>query len=375
MKQSAEWVQEAWDKLQQKVMYTSKRIGSNFPHATENGQYLLEPAHWWTAGFWPGLLWLVHRESGDERLRKLAESCEDQLDHVLEGYYKLDHDIGFMWTLTSVAQYKLLGEEKSKQRALHAANMLCGRFNLKGQYIRAWNPWNPNEDNSGWAIIDCMMNMPLLYWASEETGDPRYKHIAMAHTDTVLTHFIREDGSVNHVVVFDPHTGEKLEVMGGQGFAPDSAWSRGSAWALYGMALGYMHTGEARYLAAAKRVAHFFIANLPEDHVPHWDFRLPEEIVKYRDTSAGACAASGLLLLARQVDPVESDLYRLAAEKILYSLYANYGTWDNEQEEGLLLHGTSHYPENRSIDVSLIYGDYYYAEGIAQLLGREQLFW
>ncbi|WP_248924019.1 glycoside hydrolase family 88 protein [Paenibacillus hamazuiensis] len=371
----ADWAREAWGSIVNKVARTSKRIGDGFPHASVNGQYKLEPASWWTAGFWPGLLWLIYRDTKDESLRLLAESCERQLDQVIMDYYKLDHDIGFMWTLTSVARYKLLGADDSKRRALLAANLLAARFNVQGGYIRAWNPWREGERNEGWAIIDCMMNLPLLHWAAKTTGDPRYKHIAVRHADTVLEHFIRPDGSVNHIVIFDPETGEKVGVNGGQGYAPESAWSRGTAWALYGMSLSHMHTGSEAYLNAAKRVAHFFIANLPEDHVPHWDFRLPEDVPAYRDSSAGACAACGLLLLADQVGGREAALYRRAGENILHSLYANYGAWETEAEEGLILHGTSHFPEQKNIDVPLIYGDYYFAEGIARLNGSRELFW
>ncbi|NOV02649.1 glycoside hydrolase family 88 protein [Paenibacillus planticolens] len=375
MSTSLDWAQEAWEKTVHKVARTSQRIGDRFPHASVKGEYQLEPASWWTAGFWPGLLWLLYRDTQNEQLKLLAESCEEQLDQVIADYYRLDHDIGFMWTLTSVARYKLLGAEDSKRRSLLAANLLAARFNVQGNYIRAWNPWREGEDNAGWAIIDCMMNLPLLHWASRTTGDPRYKHIAVRHADMALEHFIRPDGSVNHIVVFDPHTGEKLEVKGGQGFAPDSGWSRGTAWAIYGMALSHLHTGDERYLHAAKRAAHFFMANLPEDSVPHWDFRLPEGITAYRDTSAGACAACGLLLIAEQVSGQESSLYRQAGERILHSLYTNYGAWDSGTEEGLILHGTSHYPEGKNIDVPLIYGDYYFVEGLSRLLGHGELFW
>ncbi|MNZ43475.1 Unsaturated glucuronyl hydrolase [compost metagenome] len=370
------WSDEAWSQVHEKVQRTSGRIGAGFPHASINGSYVLEPAHWWTAGFWPGLLWLLYQdaESRDERYKEIAEACEQQLDEVLMGFEKLDHDIGFMWTLTSVARYKLLGESESRKRALLAASILCGRFNVKGNYIRAWNPWSEGERNEGWAIIDCMMNLPLLYWASETTGDPRFKHLAMEHADTVLEHFIRPDGSVNHIVVFDPETGEQVSVNGGQGFAPNSAWSRGTAWAVYGMALSYRYTGEVRYLEAAKRTAHFFITNLPEDAVPHWDFRLPVGIEPYRDSSAGACAACGLLEIASAVSAEESAVYQKAGERILRSLYENYGAWDTE-EEGLILHGTSHYPERKNLDVPLIYGDYYFVEGLSRLRGNSKTFW
>jgi unsaturated chondroitin disaccharide hydrolase len=369
------WADEAWNKALNKTLSNSERIGAEFPHASQGGRYILETPSWWTAGFWPGMLWQLYAGSGEAGLRQLAEQCEARLDDVLNAYEKLDHDLGFMWILTSVASYKLTGNTESRTRALKAANYLMGRFNLKGRYIRAWNPWREGEDNSGVAIIDCCMNMSLLFWASAETGDPRYRHVAEAHMDTVLEHFIRPDGSVYHIVNFDPHTGEVAEFRGGQGYAPESAWSRGAAWAIYGLALAYHHTGNKDYLYASQKVAHFFLTRLPEDQVPQWDFRAPAEIGDLRDSSAGSCAASGLLLLATLVDDVEASVYKTGAERILESLFRNYGTWDNPDEEGLLLHGTSNYPENRNIDVPLIYGDFFYVEALARLKGKGPFYW
>ncbi|MBB3114002.1 unsaturated chondroitin disaccharide hydrolase [Paenibacillus phyllosphaerae] len=369
------WTNEAWEQTVAKVKKTSERIGANFPHASQGGTYVLEAPHWWTAGFWPGQLWLLHEGSGESKFRELAQSCEEKLDAVLDGYDRLDHDLGFMWILTSLMNYKLHGGEESRRRSLKAANYLMGRFNLKGSYIRAWNPWHEGEDNAGWAIIDCAMNVPLLYWASRETGDPRYAHVAEAHMGTVLNHFIRPDGSVRHIVRFDPHTGEVAEYIGGQGYAPESAWSRGTAWAIYGLALAHHHTGREDYLDAAKRVAHFFLSQLPEDTVPAWDFRAPEETQWLKDSSAGACAACGLLLIGEQVPEAEGKSYRQAGERILESLYRNYGSFGNDAEEGLILHGTSHYPERRNMDVPLIYGDYFFVEGLARLKGGATIPW
>ncbi|WP_462412929.1 glycoside hydrolase family 88 protein [Neobacillus sp. Marseille-QA0830] len=374
MAEELHWINEAWEQVTKKVTRTSKRIGANFPHASDKGEYILEEPHWWTAGFWPGVLWQVYRETKDDAIKQLAQECEDKLDKVQNDYYRLDHDMGFMWTLTSIAQYKITGDEDSKRRALLAANLLMGRFNANGNFIRAWNPWSEGEDNRGVAIIDCMMNLPLLYWATEETGDPRFKSVAKRHADTVLEHFIRSDGGVHHIIRFDPDTGEKVEALGGQGYAPYSAWARGTAWAIYGLTLSYHYTGEEKYLETAKRVAHFFISHLPEDFVPVWDFRLPAEVESPRDSSAGAIAACGLLLLAKKVRTEESPVYQKAGEKILESLYKNYGDWEG-MEEGLILHGTSHFPEGKFTDNPLIYGDYFFVEGLASLKGYKELFW
>src|SRR5690606_1582928 len=227
-----------------------------------------------------------------------------------------------------------------------------------------------NHENTGWSIVDSALNISILFWASEEMDDPRFEHIARAHADTVVNYFIREDGSVNHVVNFDPQTGEYIEAIGGQGAAPGSAWSRGAAWALHGMANTYRYTGDIKYLQAAKRVAHFFLAMLPEDYVSHWDFRASKDLEgEPRDTSAASCTASGLIEIANALPEIQGRPYKEAAKRILLSLTQNYGTWDRPEHEGILLEGTGNKPTGTNIDVSLIYGDYFYLEAIVKLLG------
>lgn len=367
------WVNEAWEQVVEKVGKTSKRIGATFPHVSIDGKYNNERVGWWTAGFWPGILWLVYRETKDNDLRDIAISIEEKLDEPLYEFTGIHHDVGFMWIPSAIAHYKLLGNEESKRRGLIAASHLAGRFNIKGNFIRAWTD-KVYPNGQGVAIIDCMMNLPLLYWASEETGDPRFKHIAMAHADTADREFIRKDGSVHHIVRFDPETGERIEALAGQGYAPDSAWSRGVAWAIYGMALSYRYTKEPRYLEAAKRAAHFFLANLPEDQMPYWDFRAPVEEDMAYDSSAAACAASGLLELARWVEPNETRMYEETGTRIIKSLYENYGAWD-EEEEALIKKGTVNRNTNKYVNTPIIYGDYFFVEALAKLRGQKDLFW
>ena len=292
MSATRQWADAAWTQAAEKIAQVSAAIGPAFPHVASRGKYDRAPAHWWTAGFWPGLLWLIYRETKEARLRTIAEQCEVQLDEVIWDFDHLWHDVGFMWSLSSVARYKLTGAEDSRRRALLAASVLAARFNLRGRFIRAWN-----GDRTGWAIIDCLMNLPLLYWAGGCLKDPRFTYFAMEHADTVLRHFVRENGSCRHIVNFDPQTGEVVEVLAGQGYSAESSWARGAAWALYGLALSYRYTHEARYLEAAKRVAGHFLAHLPADGIPYWDFAAPITADTPRDSSAAACAASGLLEL------------------------------------------------------------------------------
>lgn len=361
------WSEAAWRDVVGKIGRISHRIGAGFPNGSVNGRYQLAPAYDWVAGFWPGILWTVYGETGNERLKQLAVECEKQISRTLwDSFGLLHHDVGFMFELSSVNQYKLTQDEEAKRHGLMAASLLAGRFNPAGGFIRAWPNWG-GEDHTGWAIIDCMMNLPLLYWASEELGDPRYRHIAGIHADTVLREFLMDDGSVHHIVSFDPVTGKRIEALAGQGYAADSAWSRGAAWALYGFALSYRYTRQARYLAAARKVAGFFLEQLPEDRVPYWDFRLPvAEEEAPRDSSAAAVAAAGLLELAEALsESDEGAEFKREAEAILRSLYENYGAWEQD-EEGLLLHGTGYCMKGYA-DTPLIFGDYYFVEALRRL--------
>lgn len=364
------WYDQAFDAVCSKLEKTSSRIKDTMPHVAVDGQYD-DASHnpsWWTNGFWPGLLWMMYDATGTEDYKTCAVACEEKLDVSLHGYYNIDHDAGFLWHLSAVANYKLTGSEASKQRGMIAASHLASRFNPSGDFIRAWNFANPEtgEKHTGWAIIDCMMNLPMLYWASLELDDPRFKNIAKAHADMVLREFIREDGSVHHIVCFDPESGARLRAEGGQGYSPDSAWARGTAWCLYGMALSYKYTGEKRYLEASKKVADFYLSQHTVDCLPVWDFRAAKETLYAKDSSAAACAASGLLELAGMLGDEESDRYAKAGEMILQKLYENHGNWHNDNE-GLLNMGTVHYPAGKFINVPIIYGDFFFVEGVLKL--------
>ncbi|MCR2806790.1 glycoside hydrolase family 88 protein [Paenibacillus soyae] len=335
------------------------------PHASAAGRYDQIKVDQWISGFWPGMLWILYDMTGDAKYREAAEPWDERMEQCYLRENHFHHDVGFQFLPTSVIRYKLTGDPDARRRGLFAANYLAGRYNIAGQFLRAWP-----RDQTGWSIIDTMMNLPLLFWASEESGDPRFRHIAKAHADMVLRTFIREDGSVRHIVVFDPETGEVERYNGGQGFSPESSWSRGQAWALYGMSCAYRFTGETRYLNAAKRVAHYFLSALPDDDVAHWDFRAAADLSgEPRDTSAASCAASGLIDISAQVAPEEAELYRSAAARIIRSLSLNYSTLDEPEYEGILLGATGHKPANTNVNVSLIYGDYYYVEALAKSRG------
>ncbi len=359
------WPLVAQEQAERKVLDLAGRAGSAFLHATAAGHYESVPADWWTSGFWPGLLWMVYQRHHQPELAGLAQTAEDELERVLqdERFYGLHHDVGFQFLPTAVMHYKLTGNKAARRRGLVAAALLMSRFNVAGNVIEAWN----GEENQGKVIIDSMMNLPLLYWAAEETGVLRYSIVADAHAHTVMRHFVRADGSVHHIIRFDQASGARVEDIGGQGYAPGSAWSRGQAWALYGFAVAYRYTRDRDYLTTARQIADAFIAALPPEQVPPWDFRAPDAATAPRDSSAGAIAAAGLLELARLMGEDEGAVYKQAAVKLLQALNEHCATWDTPQEDGLLRHATSNLPLGRDVDVSLIYGDYYFLEALGKL--------
>lgn len=356
-----------------KIEAECSRVGERIPYIAENGRYQKdmreENLSWWTNGFWSGILWQMYAKTQKPLYKTIAEHTELEFDRALENFEGLHHDVGFMWQLSAVADYRLTGNKTSRRRALHAATLLAGRYNDAGQFIRAWN-----LDRTGWMIIDCMMNLSLLFWASEETKDPRYQQIACHHADTARRVLMRPNGSCNHIAVFDPETGAVLEKPEGQGYAVGSSWSRGQAWAIYGFALAYFHTGRQEYLDTAKQAAHYFIANVAmTDFVSLVDFRAPQEPVRL-DTTAAACAACGLLEIVSAVPELEQPLYQNAAEAILKSLLEKHCDWSCETD-GILQHGTAAYHREEDREVPIIYGDYFLIEALMRLTDEGVKFW
>lgn len=361
------WINELWNKVEKKLSQVVPSVETIFPYTTdEKGKYIPVMKdgqlniHWWTNGFWGGMMWLAWQESKKEIYRQKALESEKALESLFLDFQNLTHDVGFLWLSTAVTHYKLDGSLKAKDSGLHAATVLAGRFNVQGEFIRAWNA----SRLTGWTIIDSMMNIPILYWATEETGDPRFWMIAEKHANTIAKHFIRDDGSVNHVVAFEPETGEVVDTPAGQGYAPGSSWSRGQAWAIYGFMLSYIHTGNQKYMDIAKRVAHYFISNLPEDGVPRIDFRAPKEPVLF-DTTAGAIAACGIIEIMKHVDEYEKDIYENAVEKLMKGLEANCDFTMNRQS--ILQNCSQSYHNEKERHISIIYGDYYLMEAILKM--------
>ncbi len=378
------WIDEVWEKLDKKLQVVSERSYDKIPYTTLGGvhdnkleekcdtpELIDRGAVWWTNGFWPGMMWLMYAGTGNEQYKKVGKHAEELLDAAFKQYDGLHHDVGFMWNISSGADYRLTGSREARLRTIYAADILAARYNPMGNFIRSWN-----ADHVGWVIIDSMLNIPLLYWASREFGDDRYKAMALNHADTVMRTHIRPDGSVRHIVSLDPETGEFIEDFGGQGYAQGSSWSRGQTWALYGFVLSYIHTGKQEYLDTAKKVAHYFIANVAGDWAPRVDFRSPEEPVYY-DSTAAACAACGLIEIAKAVDEYEKPLYMNAAMNLLKTIEERWCNWDMDEDSIVQMGTEAYYPGggDKGRHIPIIYGDYYFIEAIYKLRGNDILFW
>ncbi|MBO5237158.1 MAG: glycoside hydrolase family 88 protein [Lachnospiraceae bacterium] len=374
MENQRQWEEEFLSKVYEKLFWATDEVSSLKPYTTKDGIYNAPPAgkYHWFCGFWGGIQWWLYKFSKDEKFLKKAKAISEDMDYGLTDFVQLDHDVGFQYLLTTVADYEITGSDRAMVSGIHAATLLAGRFNLAGRYIRAWNETkylNPTESKTGYAIIDCMMNLPLLFWASEETGDPRFRQIAEAHADTALREFIREDGSSHHIVVFNPEDGSVVDFPAGQGYASGSSWTRGQGWAIYGFAMAYFYTKKKEYFETALKVAKNFLKRMPETGIPPVDFDQPEEPAEM-DSSAGVIALCGMIDLKKWASEEDQQWLEEGICLLFKGAYANCDFTKDSQ--AVLQNGKELY--HGGCQKVLIYGDFYLMEALMKRRGCDYLF-
>ncbi len=329
----------------------------------------------WTSSFFTGmslLAWL-HMEDDYfmEQALRLAPHYRSKVfdsEHMQETH----HDLGFLYNLYSVALYKLTGDKQHREVGLRAAEVLARRFNEKANFIRAWGRMDTDEQEN-MAIVDCLMNLPLLYWAARESGDQRFRDIALRHVDMAVTCFIRPDGSVYHAYRFDLKTGKPLRGDTYGGWAVESYWARGAAWAIYGFALSYRHTRNRKYLDAALQVARKFIASLDSNVVPMWDFRLPPNGQRQiRDASAASVAVCGLQEL---LSHASGNGLLPAKDALLSRLCSVEYLDDRESCPGIQKWGQVGDGNGGGINAYTSWGDYFLMEALARELCQFETWW
>lgn len=354
-----------------------------FPTAnSENNFYGKSYNTDWTEGFWTGEVWLAYERSGDEKLKEAALAQVRSFLKRIEEKVNVDHhDMGFLYSPSCVAAYKLTGSEDAKTAALKAADKLMTRFHDKGQFFQAWGAMG-DADNYR-LIIDCLMNMPLLFWASEVTGDLSYRDRAERHIRTAMKYIVRADNSTYHTYFFDPLTGEGVKGVTNQGNRDGSAWARGQAWGIYGSALAYERLGDERYAGIFRRVTDYFLEHLPTDLVPYWDFDFDTGSKEPRDSSAAVIAVCGMLEMSKNLPKNEAEYYTGAAKRILKAAADMCAVKSSAQSNGLLLHGTyarktpTNSCHNGGVDECNTWGDYFYMEALTRLVsgGKWKMYW
>jgi unsaturated chondroitin disaccharide hydrolase len=330
----------------------------------------------WTTSFWPGMLWLAYEATGEGRFRDEGLARVPDFRRRLDEREGVDtHDLGFLYTLSCVAPWRLVGYRPAREAALKAATMLLSRYFEKAGIIQAWGDLSDPEQR-GRIIVDCAMNLPLLFWASEETGNPYYREAAAAHLGAANASLIRPDASSCHTYYFDVETGEPLRGETAQGRSDGSCWARGQAWAIYGLALGFRYLRDPELLELASRLALYFLNRLPEDLVCHWDLSFAPGSAEERDSSAAAIAACGLLELASHLPPIDPRRrrYENAAGLIARSLASSYSASGSEGN-GLLLHSVYNKPKGEGVDECCAWGDYFYLESLVRLTRSWKPYW
>lgn len=359
------------------TLYPDDTTLRSFYHPRQRGWAAPGANVGWTTSFWPGTLWLAYELTGQAAYRAAAERHIASFAQRVEQKIDLDtHDIGFLYTLSCVAPWRLLGHTQARQAALLAADALMLRFLEPAGIFQAWG-YLANPEQRGRTIIDSLMNMPLLYWASEQTGDERYALAAHRHAAQLRDHIIRPDNTTYHTFYWDAASGAPLRGRTEQGYADESCWARGQAWGIYGFALNYRFTQDASLLRAAERCADYFLAHLPEDSVPYWDMALADGSGEERDSSAAAIAACGLGELARWLPEGERrQRYLDTADAMLASLAERYASRGPSESNALLLHAVYDKPKSVGVDEGCLWGDYFYMEALMRAAKPDwQLYW
>ena len=364
---TAEEIQRGLDCCLAQIDANMDAFGTKFPWcATKGLEYPIIEDIEWTDGFWTGLLWLAYEVTGDAKYRERAMENVGSLLHRVENRIELDHhDLGFLYVPSCVAAYRLTGSEEAHRAALLAADKLMERWVEKGQFLQAWGPFNSPEHCR--FIIDCMLNLPIPYFAADETGNQVYRDRARKHFQTTVDNIIREDGSAFHTFYMDPETGAPSHGATRQGYSDDSAWARGQAWGIYGIPLNMRHLNDQSYLELWRAMSNYFLNRLPEDSICYWDLIFGDGSGQSRDSSAAAAAACGFMEMAPMLgDDADAPVYAGATAAMMRSLINGYTSDDHAPKRPILYHGVYSWHSGKGVDEGNIWGDYYFMEALVR---------
>ena len=378
---SREEIKAALDFSCRQILHVLPEFTDKFQNAySENGFYRPVENRDWTCGFWTGEIWLAYEHCKDARLKDAGEiQVHDFLDRIDRKIAVDHHDMGFLYSPSCVAAYKLTGSREGREAAVKAADQLMKRYHPVGEFIQAWG--SMDEPGNYRLIIDCLLNMPLLFWASETTGEEKYAEKAKAHIQTAMKYMLRPDCSTYHTYFFEPESGKAVRGVTHQGNRDGSAWARGQAWGIYGSAMAYRYIRSGEYVDIFEKVTSYFLQHLPQNLIPYWDFDFDDGSSEPRDSSSAAIAACGMLEMAKYLPEEKSLYYTGMAKRLLLALWKNCAVLSGDESNGLLLHGTyarasARNPcQNRGVDECNTWGDYYYLEGLIRARRDWKSYW
>ena len=358
------WLADKITACIQQIEKNSQRFGTQFPSAcATNGKYRLKGNDDWTNGFWTGMLWLAYEWTKEKNFLTRAMENIDSFQTRLDDHFVLDHhDIGFLYSLSAGAGYKITVDEHCKQEVIQAADVLLARFQEKGEFIQAWGTYGDPQEYR--LIIDSLLNLPLLFAATQLSGEPRYAEAASKHYQTVRKTVIKNDATTFHTYYFDPETGQPSHGATHQGNSDQSIWARGQSWAILGLPLNESYLHSQPFPENYPQIVEVFLAHLPADLVPYWDFDFNDQHPAEKDSSALAIAACGLLEAEKM--GAYPDAKKIA-KGMLYQLGEQYAASQVPENEGLLLHGVYAHAEGKGIDEPNLWGDYFYLEALLRL--------
>lgn len=373
---TSEEIKKGLDIVVKNIEDNLDRYTNKFPSAcTTNLKYRVKDNDDWTNGFWTGMLWLAYEYTGDEKYKKVAKIHTDNFEERYNSNFILNHhDIGFLYSLSVVADYKITGSKKARDLGIKAATKLKGRYQEKGEFIQAWG--SLGEENEYRLIIDCFLNLPILYWAYEETKDGSFLEVANKHFNTAINNVIRKDASTYHTYYFDKETGKPTNGVTHQGYKNDSCWARGQAWAILGMPINYRYNNNENSKEIFEAVINYYLNRLPEDLIPYWDLIFTAEDNEPRDSSSTVITVCGIFERNKfDKNYNNKDIYTRVAHQMLRNLINNYTTVKVDSD-GVLMHGVYSWQHNKGVDECNLWGDYFFMEALMRLYKENwRIYW
>jgi len=370
-------VSKALDSAVAQIRLNMKYFKDGYPKpAAKNDKFEIMDNTEWTNGFWTGLVWLAYEYTGDSEFLEYAQKDVDSFKNRIDKKIMVDHhDLGFLYIPSCVSDYQLTGSEEARTAALEAADQLTTRFQKNGGFIQAWG--KAGDEGNYRLIIDALLNIPLLYWATEQTHDDKYAKMAESHYQQSINTVIRDDGSTYHTYFFDEKTGKPIKGVTHQGYSDDSSWARGQAWAVYGIPLHYYYTKDPEDIELFKKVLNYFLNKLPKDSVPYWDLIFGDGDDQPRDSSAASIAICGIQEMLKHIPEVDPDkeLYKYAMHTMMRSLIKNYTYKELKDGQPIVSHSVYSWHSGKGVDEGNTWGDYFYMEALIRFYKDWKLYW